>query len=75
MYSFLKLAWGTVKVFVLFTGSTLLFYYGIVWINEEYENYHRYDEPQGGAVKVASLYDEKEPNVLERLLFFYQYGE
>ena len=26
----------TLKVFILFTGCTILFYYAIMWLNEEY---------------------------------------
>lgn len=42
-------------VFFLFVGCTLVFYYGILWVSEEYNNYHRYDEPKGRAVKVVHL--------------------
>ncbi|MCY9387851.1 YqzK family protein, partial [Bacillus haynesii] len=41
----LKTAADMIKVFVLFTGFTVLFYYAMIWINSEYENYHRYDKP------------------------------
>lgn len=44
----LKTAADMIKVFVLFTGFTVLFYYAMIWINSEYENYHRYDKPEGG---------------------------
>ncbi|MFD2679579.1 YqzK family protein [Bacillus seohaeanensis] len=67
--------WHTIKVFILFTGSTVLFYYGIMWINEEYENYHRYDKPEGAAIKVSSSVTEKENSWYDRLLFFYMNGE
>ena len=46
MISFIKVALQTLKVFIIFTGCTILFYYGIMWVNEEYQNYHRYDEPK-----------------------------
>ncbi|WP_347552909.1 YqzK family protein [Pseudalkalibacillus hwajinpoensis] len=62
------------KVFLLFTGCTLLFYFGILWVNQEYQNYHRYDEPQGKAVKVVQMETDKQI-FLERLEFFYQTGE
>lgn len=67
--------WKTIKVFLLFTVCTLLFYYGIIWISEEYENYHRYDEPHGSAIKVSSVGDARQSNVLERFLLFYLNGE
>jgi hypothetical protein len=74
MKSWIKMLLQMLKVFLLFTGCTILFYYSIVWINQEYENYHRYDEPEGSAVKVSTI--EQQPNDwLERLLFFYRDGE
>jgi len=72
-------SWKTIllqmlKVFLLFTGCTILFYYSILWLSEEYENYHRYDEPEGSAIKVSTT--EQQTNYwLERLLFFYRDGE
>ncbi|UII54713.1 YqzK family protein [Cytobacillus spongiae] len=70
-----KLIFKTVKVFVLFTGCTILFYYGIMWINEEYQDYHRYDEPKGAAIKVSAATDQEPLNVLDRLILFYLNGE
>ena len=51
MISFIKDVLQTLKVFIIFTGCTILFYYGIMWVNEEYQDYHRYDEPEGSAIK------------------------
>ena len=62
------------KVFLLFTGCTILFYYSIVWMSEEYNYYRRYDEPMGSAVKVSTT-ERPEAHWLDRLLFFYQNGE
>lgn len=62
------------KVFLLFTGCTILFYYSIVWMIEEYNYYRRYDEPMGSAVKVSTT-EQQETYWLDRLLFFYQNGE
>jgi hypothetical protein len=70
----IKTLWQMFKVFLLFTGCTILFYYSIVWINREYENYHRYDEPQGSAVKVSTI-EKPQSEWLDRLLFFYRDGE
>ncbi|MEH7124381.1 YqzK family protein [Bacillus sp. JJ1532] len=76
MVSWLKIAFQTIKVFVLFTGCTILFYYGIMWLNEEYQDYHRYDEPKGAAVKVsASANNSESSNWLNRLILFYLNGE
>ncbi|MBD8070337.1 YqzK family protein [Bacillus sp. PS06] len=74
MRQMLHMMFGTIKIFILFTGCTILFYYGIMWVNQEYENYHRYDEPQGTAVKVSTV-GETEYKWFDRLKFFYHYGE
>jgi arginine exporter protein ArgO len=70
-----KLVMQALKVFVLFTGFTILFYYGLMWINEEYQNYHRYDEPQGSALKVSTSQGTKDYHWFDRLLLFYLNGE
>ena len=75
MKSLIRITYDTLKVFILFTGCTILFYYGIMWINQEYENYNRYDTPEGSAVKVSNMVSEEENNWFERLLFFYHFGE
>ncbi|AIE60618.1 YqzK family protein [Bacillus methanolicus] len=75
MKSWLKLVFQTVKVFILFTGCTILFYYGIMWINQEYQSYHRYDEPKGAAVKVSGYESDNETSWLDRLKLFYLNGE
>jgi hypothetical protein len=77
MKSWFHLMIQTVKVFLLFMGCTLLFYYGILWVSKEYESYHRYDEPQGKAVKVFQMdnSDVNSSSWIQRLLLFYQEGE
>lgn len=72
---FLSMILHAFKVFILFTGCTILFYYGIMWVNEEYQNYHRYDEPEGAAIKVSAQSSEDEPSMLDRLILFYLNGE
>lgn len=47
-----RLIWDTVKVFILFTLCTFLFYYGLQLLHNEYEQIHRFDPPEGPAVKV-----------------------
>lgn len=73
--SWLSLIWNTIKVFIIFVGCTLLFYYAILLVSNEYESYHRYDEPKGRAVKVIQTNRENESTWLDRLIFFYQNGE
>lgn len=65
----------TIRVFLLFVGCTILFYYGIMWVNQEYENYRRYDEPQGTAVKVFQSAQNEDSGWFARLLLFYRNGE
>ncbi|AGK54780.1 YqzK family protein [Bacillus sp. 1NLA3E] len=75
MKAWFRLFFKSIRVFVLFTGCTVLFYYGMMWVNEEYQNYHRYDEPQGSALKVSASVDSKSMPWLDRLKLFYLNGE
>lgn len=75
MLNYFKVALHTLKVFILFTGCTILFYYGIIWVNQEYQGYHRYDEPKGAALKVSDSIQEKASSAFDRLILFYLNGE
>ncbi|OIK09485.1 hypothetical protein BIV60_23790 [Bacillus sp. MUM 116] len=75
MVSFFKIAFQTIKVFIIFTGCTILFYYGIMWVGQEYQNYHRYDVPEGAALKVSSEVKNENLTWLNRLILFYLNGE
>jgi hypothetical protein len=75
MGSFFKMIFHALKVFIIFTGCTILFYYGIIWINQEYQDYHRYDEPNGAAIKVSTIEGEEDLPLLDRLILFYLNGE
>lgn len=71
-----RLVFQVLRVFLLFATCTIMFYYGIIWISQEYENYQRYDEPEGTAIKVIQQHSsEEESDWLSRLLFFYLNGE
>ncbi|QPC48396.1 YqzK family protein [Mangrovibacillus cuniculi] len=70
----MRMLWRMTKVFILFTACTLFFYYGMMWINDEYREIHRYDEPEGTAIKVNGEIDSSY-DWMERLLLFYQEGE
>lgn len=73
---YIKLILQTIKVFLIFTTCTILFYYAIMWISEEYQNHKKYDEPEGQAVKVVSDHHiENETNWFNRLVMFYLNGE
>ncbi|WP_100010737.1 YqzK family protein [Lentibacillus sediminis] len=66
-----RLLWDSIKVFVIFTACTLLFYFGLRVMHAEYEYYHRYDPPEGPAVKVFN----PDENVIDRLHLFFRLGE
>lgn len=66
-----RMVWDTFKVFTIFIACTLLFYFGLRTMHKEYEQYHRYDRPEGPAVKVFNM-DE---NFIERLNLFFRLGE
>ncbi|MBM7693186.1 hypothetical protein JOC77_002626 [Peribacillus deserti] len=70
-----NLIFHTAKVFILFVSFTMLFYFGMIWLNQEYEDYHRYDEPKGTAIKVSNSVQSSEGNWFDRLLLFYKNGE
>ncbi|GGE38040.1 membrane protein [Pullulanibacillus camelliae] len=57
----MKAAWraifDTIKVFLVFVVCTVLFYFGLKWLDENYEGYHKYDQPNGGAVRVFKTND------------------
>lgn len=42
----------SVKIFIIFIICTCLFYLGLRVMHNEYEQFHRYDQPEGPAVKV-----------------------
>lgn len=75
MGSFFKMIFSTIRVFLLFAACTILFYYGMIWISQEYENYHRYDEPEGTAIKVIQQDGEQQGSWFSRLMLFYLNGE
>lgn len=75
MKSWLKLVFQTLKVFILFTGCTILFYYGMMWFNKEYDNNQRFEKPEGSAIKASSSLFEDSTNWLDRLRLFYINGE
>ncbi|RLQ90637.1 YqzK family protein [Falsibacillus albus] len=75
MGAWIKLLWQSFRVFILFTGCTILFYCGIMWVNQEYQDQHRYDEPEGSAVKVFNSATGETVDWFNRLIFFYVDGE
>jgi Protein of unknown function (DUF4227) len=75
MIRWLKTLGDMLKVFILFTGFTILFYYAIIWVNLEYQEMHRYDQPEGAALKVTNMANNEEESWFNRLIFFYDNGE
>lgn len=72
MLRWMHLLKDTIKIFVIFTVCTIVFYYGLRMMNDEYEQMHRYDEPEGSAVKVFQWQDE---SIIDRLSIFFRLGE
>ncbi|MGM8211674.1 YqzK family protein [Virgibacillus sp. W0430] len=66
-----RIVWDSVKVFVIFIACTFIFYFGLRLMHTEYEQYHRYDQPEGPAVKVFN----EEESVFDRLNLFFRIGE
>lgn len=66
-----RIIWDTLKVFVIFVACTFLFYFGLRAMHAEYEQFHRYDTPEGPVAKVYS----PEDRFLERLNVFFRLGE
>lgn len=67
------------KIFIIFIICTLSFYFALIWIHKEYENYNRYDQPEGNAIKVNSYRDETKndfaSDILDRLKLFLKLSE
>lgn len=63
------------KVFLLFSLCTIFFYYGMIWVHQEYQNYHKYQEPEGAAVKVFGDGDHQVMTGYDRFIYFFLHGE
>ncbi|WP_082233931.1 DUF4227 family protein [Halobacillus massiliensis] len=61
-----------IKVLIIFTVCTSLFYMALRVIHDQHERSHRYDPPGGAAVKVSTSVD---PEWTDRLFIFFQLGE
>lgn len=66
-----QLIQDTLKIFVIFIACTFLFYFGLRFMQMEYEQMHRYDEPEGPSVKVDDVNDR----LIDRLGLFIRLGE
>ncbi|MDC3415437.1 YqzK family protein [Aquibacillus salsiterrae] len=72
MKSIFYLLKDTLKIFIVFTCCTLLFYFGLRAIHTEYEDYRRYDPPKSNAVKV---FNPNSQDLVDRLSLFFRLGE
>lgn len=63
--------WDFFKIAVIFICCTCIFYIGLRFMYQEYEERHRYDEPIGPAVKV---FDE-ESGLIDRIQLYFRLGE
>ncbi len=63
-----------VKIFVLFAIFMVVFYFALNWFNSEYQGLHRYDAPEGDAVKVFSPEEKDNNETIDQLLQFYLDG-
>lgn len=66
-----RIIWDFMKVCIIFIGCTCVFYLGLKTMHEEYEQYHRYDQPEGPAVKVFS----EDDGFINRIQLFFRLGE
>ncbi|MFD2045924.1 DUF4227 family protein [Ornithinibacillus salinisoli] len=66
-----RAVWDAIKVFVIFIACTFLFYFGLQIMHSEYEQFHRYDPPEGPSVKVFN----SEQSFIDRLNIFFRLGE
>ncbi|MFD3447876.1 YqzK family protein [Microbacteriaceae bacterium 4G12] len=72
----IKVTFETMKVFLLFTGCTILFYFAILWINEEYQSYRQHEKPIGESVEeVSGMENSVADHWINRMIFFYENGE
>ncbi|WP_054710819.1 YqzK family protein [Bacillus sp. JCM 19041] len=66
----------TIKAALLFTGCTIIFYYGILWVSEEISQRQKYDEPEGRAIKVSTgVSDFEGLSIEQRFELFLWSGE
>ncbi|WP_163537706.1 DUF4227 family protein [Gracilibacillus sp. YIM 98692] len=72
MTTFYRVCIEMMKVFFIFVICTLLFYYVINALHQEYEKMDRYETPQGNAVKV---FKQENNGAWERLSIFFRLGE
>lgn len=53
MREYLQMTLRIWKMLTLFIVLMAAFYFGLAWVDRQQANFHRYDEPGGGAVRVS----------------------
>ncbi|GAF21367.1 MULTISPECIES: DUF4227 family protein [Shouchella] len=71
----MKILFHTMKAVILFVACTAIFYYGILWVTDELSDLHRYDVPEGNALKASSVASDEDRSLLQRLTLFLLDGE
>lgn len=64
-----QVIWKMFKVIILFIVCLALFFYSLRLMYNEYEQYYRYDPPEGPAVKV---YQQSEQSLLRHFYSFFR---
>ncbi|MBB6448967.1 hypothetical protein HNR44_000916 [Geomicrobium halophilum] len=75
MRAALSACWNGLKIFLVFACCTGLFYYGILFIIDEYQGDERFEEPEGNAIKVFDQESDSEFSFRDRLWYLWQQGE
>ncbi|SDI30439.1 DUF4227 family protein [Natribacillus halophilus] len=71
----LRTIWNGLKIFIVFAGCTAMFYYGILFVIDEYQGDERFEEPEGNAIKVFDRESEDDFSFRERLWYLWTRGE
>lgn len=61
-----------IMLVLLFLICTSIFYFGLTAMQAEYQNYHRYDPPEGRALKV---HNQEGGSIMDRFAIFFRLGE
>ncbi|WP_160112354.1 DUF4227 family protein [Salicibibacter kimchii] len=67
--------WNGFKILIVFTGCTAMFYYGILFVIDEYQGDERFEEPEGNAIKVFDQDSGEDFSFRERLMYMWLHGE
>ncbi|WP_160141532.1 DUF4227 family protein [Salicibibacter halophilus] len=71
----IRAIWNGFKILIIFAGCTAMFYYGILFVIDEYQGDERFEEPEGNAIKVFDQDSGDDFSFRERLLHLWLHGE